>query len=256
MTEGVTLDSEIPAGLPAGGDLEIEILPELEIEISQPLAGLDENCEGFNEETGEPFPFCEEPLVCEEFGENFGIFGANKYCTFGIIVEPPEELIEIDPRPTPLPEIETELIPLAGLGENCAGFNEETGEPFPKCQPDFVCEENRDPDLIFLPGRNFFCTYATGLILPEEPIEPLPCLGCFGEEARPDDDLRDLLLSEDIQNQLRTMTGFDFDLASPTSYRSQVVAGTNYIVKFRGLSEDMQLYFLALINEPLPGSGE
>ena len=46
----------------------------------EPLAGLDENCEGFNEETGEPFPRCAEPLVCEEFGSIFGIFGSNFYC--------------------------------------------------------------------------------------------------------------------------------------------------------------------------------
>ena len=46
----------------------------------EPLAGLDENCEGFNEYTGEPFPRCAEPLVCEEFDSNFRIFGSNFYC--------------------------------------------------------------------------------------------------------------------------------------------------------------------------------
>ena len=46
----------------------------------EPLAGLGENCEGFNDETELPFPRCAEPFVCEPFGENFGILGANFRC--------------------------------------------------------------------------------------------------------------------------------------------------------------------------------
>ena len=56
--EGVTRDSEIPAGLPVGPILEIDPLPELEIDPLPPLAGLGENCEGFDENTGEAFPRC------------------------------------------------------------------------------------------------------------------------------------------------------------------------------------------------------
>ena len=268
--EGVTRDSEIPAGLPVGPILEIDPLPE-----PLTLAGLGENCEGFDENTGEPFPNCQPDFVCEEDRESVTIPGANFFCQYatGLIIPPEEEppllggwsetifqddpdfdvdpllsegvldqlrdetgidfdlieldsyrqqvvagtnyvalyraldnesgelipflaeisdplgdaeasveaimiegvtedsdvpaglpvgpILEIDPLPEleidPLPELEPlpEPLPLAGLGENCEGFDESTGEAFPNCQPDFVCEENTD--LITIPGANFFC---------------------------------------------------------------------------------------------------
>ena len=177
--EGVTRDSEIPAGLPVGPILEIDPLPEL----------------------------------------------------------------EIDPLPEPLP--------LAGLGENCLGFDENTGEAFPDCQPDFVCEEDRE--LVTIPGANFFCQYATGLIIPPE--EEPPLLGGWSETISADDPNfdADTLLSEGVIDQLRDETGIDFDLFRLDGYRQQVVAGLNYVALYTVLDNESgdSVSFLAEISVPL-----
>ena len=158
----------------------------IEIELT-PLAGLNENCEGFNVQTGEPFPDCAEPFVCEEIGENFGILGANKVCTYATgLIEPENPIIEI------------EITPLAGLDENCEGFNVQTGEPFPDCAEPFVCEEIGENFGIL--GANKICTYATGLIEPPTLIDPISCAGCFGEEEEAEGETRELFLSQAIQD--------------------------------------------------------
>ena len=50
-------------------------------------SGLGENCEGFNESTGLPFPSCDGGLECMEDGDGSSIPGANYRCV--------EELIEV-----------------------------------------------------------------------------------------------------------------------------------------------------------------
>ena len=43
------------------------------------LAGINEVCEGFNESTGQPYPGCEEGLVCVDSGTP-SIPGAGNVC--------------------------------------------------------------------------------------------------------------------------------------------------------------------------------
>ena len=110
------------------------------------LAGLGEVCEGFDESTGGPFPFCEPGLVCLDSGE-ISIPGANNRCARplvgglttircpgGTTVECNEGVLGcFDGSPSFCPAV------LAGLGETCEGFDERTGEPFPDCEEGLVC---------------------------------------------------------------------------------------------------------------------
>ena len=91
-------------------------------------AGLGEICGGFNEFTGEPFPDCEDGLVCESSGL-FSIGGsAGNICK--------------------------DKGAKAGLGETCGGFNEFTGESFPDCEDGLVCESG---GFISIPGAGNIC---------------------------------------------------------------------------------------------------
>ena len=47
--------------------------------IPERLAGINEVCEGFNESTGQPYPGCEEGLVCVDSGIP-SIPGAGNVC--------------------------------------------------------------------------------------------------------------------------------------------------------------------------------
>ena len=131
-------------------------------------------------------------------------------------------------------------IELAGLGENCEGFDERTGEAFPDCQPDLVCEELIGA--VTIPGADFFC-------------RERPLLGGWSRTiSRDDPDFDpDTLLSEGILDQLRDETGIDFELIALDSYRQQVVAGTNYVALYVAADpESGELVpFLAEISDPL-----
>ena len=60
--------------------------------------------------------------------------------------KPPAELSIID--------ISFEVPAFSGLGEICGGFNEFTGEPFPRCERGLVCE---DGGFFSIPGAGNIC---------------------------------------------------------------------------------------------------
>ena len=62
---------------------------------------------------------------------------------------------------------------------------------------------------------------------------------------------------EDILEQMNELIDDDLVDIEAVSFTSQVVAGTNYDVKYLATNADGEEYFLeARIFEPLPGSGE
>merc|ERR1719288_188065 len=81
-------------------------------------AGLGENCLGFDENTGEAFPKCEEGLECE-IQTGFHIPGTESIC----VNRPSIDLV-----------MYAQTNVYAKLGDNCLGYNENTGEAFPKCE--------------------------------------------------------------------------------------------------------------------------
>ena len=121
--------------------------PEIGIgPINRLLAGIGEVCEGFDESTGGPFPDCEPGLVCVDQGQ-ISIPGAGSRCEPPIVGGPTTIKCQdgstvncnegvfgcIDNSPVFCPAV------LAGLGDQCGGFDELTGGPFPDCQEGLVC---------------------------------------------------------------------------------------------------------------------
>ena len=86
---------------------------------------------------------------------------------------------------------------------------------------------------MFTPSPALLPELETEIFVPEIPNEEQQLPGGFTpDEQEAEGETRELFLSEAIQDQLRQQSGSDFDLAVPIAYRSQVVAGTNYVVKF------------------------
>jgi len=98
------------------------------------LAQEGETCEGWNESTAEPFPSCDEGLVCEDLTGVFTDPGMEKVCK----------------RPGAL----------AQEGDICDGYNYITGSPFPKCDEGLVCKPG---DFYAIPGAENICKKPTGV---------------------------------------------------------------------------------------------
>ena len=62
----------------------------------------------------------------------------------------------------PIIDITTDVPIFAGLGEVCGGFNELTGEPFPRCERGLVCE---DGGFFSIPGAGNICKDPSTIIL-------------------------------------------------------------------------------------------
>ena len=101
------------------------------------------------------------------------------------------------------------------------------------------------------------------IVTPLDPIVPeVPDLiggsdlaGGFSPEVVASfDDQEGLFTDESVLEQLREQSGFDFGTVTALAYRSQVVAGTNYIVKYAAVDEEgNEMFFLAEIFESLDG---
>lgn len=123
------------------------------------LAGLDENCQGFDETTGGPFPECEPGLTCIDVG-GISIPGAENRCVLELIVgglraiKCPDGSIAECNEGTQHCYDESPVHCPAGLGANCLGFDETTGLPFPDCAAGLVC---RDQGGASIPGAGLRC---------------------------------------------------------------------------------------------------
>ena len=77
--------------------------------------------------------------------------------------------------------------------------------------------------------------------------------GGWGPEVQATVDDQALFTSEDVLEEF----GLDLEDITAIAYRSQTVAGFNYIVKYRSTNLDGEtVYFLARLFEPLPFTGE
>jgi len=111
-------------------------------------AGLGEVCQGFDHQTGMPFPKCEEGLACVET-RYVTIPGAGNTC---------QE-------------------PIARLGETCLGFNENTGRPYPACEEGLECINTGLPSE---PGAEKACSLALNTCQNEEEFNYDVCM-CSSE---------------------------------------------------------------------------
>ena len=91
-----------------------------------------------------------------------------------------------------------------------------------------------------------------GTVKPRPPI----LLGGYGPERKATEEESKTLRHKEVLEQLRELTGFDILKARVITLRSQVVAGTNYLVKYISSDGERNLVFLAQIFEPLPFTGE
>jgi len=101
-----------------------------------------EPCEGFDEETEEPFPSCANGLVCKPNAE-ISIPGAGNTC--------------VNAEKT-----------YAEEGEPCEGFDERTAEPFPSCANGLVCKRTAE---ISIPGAENTCV--KDISPTPEPVSPV-----------------------------------------------------------------------------------
>ena len=132
-------------------------------------------CEGESLSCGND-GLCEEGNVCAEF---FGFQKCFKIwrfdfcsagCDEGMVNNPrrycecitPEELTNMfceAPEEPAEPEEEEPEVVFAQEGENCGGFDETTGMPFPDCAEGFVCETTAE---VSIPGSGNTCVEEIG----------------------------------------------------------------------------------------------
>ena len=94
-----------------------------------------------------------------------------------------------------------------------------------------------------------------------EPIlEEEILLGGWTGELVPTEDDQEFFTGREIDMQILDITPRDFDDLRAIAYRTQTVAGSNYMVKYlakeRTRAGPRDWYFLASIFEPLPFTGE
>ena len=102
------------------------------------LAKEGELCEGYNTDTFEPFPDCEDGLTCTlraghpADGQEKACFA---YADF-YAAHPIQHHAEVVQHHAEVVQHHVEVV---GLGETCEGLNEATGEPYPFCEAGLEC---------------------------------------------------------------------------------------------------------------------
>ena len=132
------------------------------------------------------------------------------------------------------------------------------------------CSSDRDC-LVGLECDSGFCAandFIIPEIIPDEPSveEPLDLsvvfvggdliAGGWSEEQEPDEYEIDILLDDDFLETLEDKINRIMRDVEIESIRTQVVAGTNYLVKYSYTNAGRRRYILSQIFEPLPFTGE